>query len=88
MSPNEQKITPGCEAMANALIDEFERSDADGAAGAMHHLDTCGQHLVDSVANDGVSLAAADFHDLPGTRRDVRDFARHALCDFAITKFA
>ena len=79
-------MTPGCAAMARALSMSLERSDADGAAGAMDHFDASGKHLVDAVLDDGVRLAAADFHDLPRAGGDRVNFARHALRNFAIAE--
>ncbi len=69
-----------------SLIDEAKRSYADGTAGAMDHLDASGQHLVNAITNDGVCLAAANLHDLPRTRGDLVNLARHALGDFAIAE--
>src|ERR1700739_2691900 len=70
-----------------SLIDQAERSYADGTTGPVNHLDAGGQHLVDAVANDGVCLAAADFHDLPRPRGNLVNFARHALGNFAVAEF-
>ncbi len=69
-----------------SLVNQFERRDADGTAGTVDHLDAGGQHLVDAVANDGMGLAAADFHDLPWARGDLVNLARHALGDFAVAE--
>jgi len=50
------------------LVDHFERRDADRTAGAVDQLDIPRQQVVDAVFDDGVGLAAADFHDDPGLR--------------------
>ncbi len=70
------------------LVNEFERRDADRASGPVDHFDAGGQHLVDPILDDGVGLAAADFHDLPRLCGDLGDFARHALSDFAVAKLS
>ena len=66
-----------------AVIHAPHRQDADRAAGAMHELDrVLRQHRLQAVAEDGVGVAAADFHHLQGPtacggqrRSQTRDFA-------------
>ena len=65
-------MTPGCAAMARAW--------------PVNHLDSRRKHLVDAVADDGMSLAAANFHDLPRAPGDLMNLTRHALGDFAIAE--
>ena len=66
MSPKEQKITSGREAIGVGAVDHFQAGDADRAAGAVNQFDFLGQDFVDAVFDDGVRLPAADFHDRPG----------------------
>ena len=81
----------GLRGNGQGLVDEFERRDADGAAGAVNHFDTRAgagrKHLVDSIFDNRVSLAAADFHDLPRARGDLRDLAGQLASDFAVAEF-
>ncbi len=45
----------------------------------MHELDAFGQESVDAVFDDGVSLAAANFHQHPGPRDDAVDLSHDFL---------
>ena len=85
MSPNEQKITPGCAAMASALSISSSGVTHTGQPGPWT-ISSRGQHLVDAVLDDGVRLAAADFHDLPRARGGLVDFPRDPLRDLAVAK--
>ena len=80
MSPKEQKITSGREAMAWARSIISSDVTHTGTTGAMHQLDPLGQELIDAVLDDGMRLPAADFHDDPGpghgARNGVGQFAR------------
>ena len=69
------------------FVNEFERRDADRTAGAVNHFDSGREHLVDAVLDDGVGLAAADFHDLPRARGDLGDLAGEGAGDFAVAEF-
>ena len=66
MSPKEQKITSGREAMAMGPVDHLQRRHADRAARPVDQFDLGGKQLVDAVLDDRVRLPAADLHDRPG----------------------
>ena len=93
---NAQHVAEGAEDDAGLggdgerLVNEFERSDANRAAGTVNHLDTClrpvRQHLVDAVFDNRVRLPAADFHDLPGPRGGLRNLPRQRSRDLAVAK--
>ena len=74
MSPNEQKITSGLAAISQRFVNQLDGRDADRAAGAVDERDLAGQQLVEAEFDDGMGLAAADFHERPGARRDAGDF--------------
>ena len=65
MSPNEQKITSGRDAISKRLVDDLQRRHADRASGPVDHLDGVRQQLVDAVPDDRMRLAATHFHDRP-----------------------
>jgi hypothetical protein len=50
------------------------------------HFDCGGQHLVDSVLDDGVRLSPANLHNLPRPRGDGGNLTRHPLRNLAIPK--
>ena len=58
------------------LVNQLDRRDADRAAGAVDERDLPGQQLVEAEFDDGMGLAAADFHERPGPRGDAGDFVR------------
>ena len=58
------------------LVNQFERRDADRAAGTVDERDLAGQQLVEAEFDDGMRLAAADFHERPGAGGDAGDFVR------------
>src|ERR1019366_5865529 len=61
------------------LVDEFEWRDTHRATGAMNHPQTGRQQVVDTLPNDGVSLAAAYFHQAPRFGHGGVDFAKQLL---------
>ena len=68
----------------DGLVDHFERRDADRAAGAVHQFDLRRQQFVDAVAHQGVGLAAADFHQHPGTGDGAADFGHERLRELRV----
>ena len=48
----------------DAVVDSSHRQHANRAAGAVDQLDAIGQHCLHTVAEDGVCVTAADFHDV------------------------
>ena len=52
----------------HGLVDQINRRHADRAAGSVDQSDVARQQVFETALDDGVSLAAADFHDGPGAR--------------------
>ena len=71
------------------IIDAADGQDADRTAGAMHIADVSGQQVLDAIAEDGVGMAAAKFHDgvMPGCARLASDGVREPLRQLAVAKF-
>ena len=53
----------------------------------MNQSDLFGQQFINAELDDGVRLAAADFHDVPRTGRDAMNFPRELLRAFTVTVF-
>ena len=53
----------------------------------MNERDLFGQQLINAEFDDGVRLAAADFHDVPRPGRDAVNLPRQLLRAFAIAIF-
>ena len=87
MSPKEQKITLGAGGDLQGLVNQFERRDADGAAGAVDERDLAGQQFVEAELDDGVGLAAADFHERPGPGGDAGDLVRELVRGLGVAVF-
>ena len=69
------------------LVYDFERRHADRATGAVDECNLLGQQFINAELHDGVRLAAANLHDVPGPRRDAVHFARNLLREFTVTVF-
>ena len=69
MSPNEQKMTSGRDAISRARSIISSGVTQTGQPGPWMSSIWLGQELVDAVADDRVRLAAADLHDRPGPGR-------------------
>ena len=69
------------------FVNQFERRDADRTAGAVDERDLPGQQFVEAEFDDGMRLAAADFHERPGARRDAGDFVRVFVRGLGIAVF-
>jgi hypothetical protein len=54
----------------------------------VNQLNFIGQELIDAVADDGVRLSAADFHDGPVARGRTTDLFGQALCFLAVAEFS
>ena len=63
MSPNAVKMTSGCCAMRQPVVDAAHRQHADRAAGPMHQFDIRRKQILQAEAIDGVRVAAAHFHE-------------------------
>ena len=50
-----------------SLVNQVDRCHAHGAARTVHQGEITGQQVFQAALNDGMSLAATDFHDRPGT---------------------
>ena len=74
MSPNEQKMTPGCAAMAWALSIISSDVTQTGTTRAMDKFDLLRQQMIQAVLDDAVGLAAANFHQHPGLGDRPPDF--------------
>ena len=81
----EDHVRPGGD--LQRLVNQFERRDADRAAGAVDERDLLGQQFIDAELDDGMGLAAADLHEGPGPGGDAGDLARELLRGFAIAVF-
>ena len=68
----------------DGLVDDFERRDADRAAGSVNQFELRRQQLVDAVAHERVGLAAADFHQDPGARDGGGDFGNKGAGELGI----
>jgi hypothetical protein len=77
MSPKLVNTTSGRRAI-NALSMISKGRDADRATRAVDHADVLGQQFVDALADQGVGLAAADFHQRPGTGRGGVDLGQES----------
>ena len=49
----------------DGFVDQLNRRDADRTTGAVYERDFAGQQVFEGALDDGVGLAAADFHDRP-----------------------
>ena len=76
MSPKEQKITSGRCAMATALSINSIGVTQTGQPGPCTRVISRGQQVFEAALDDGVGLAAADFHDGPGARYFLPDLLR------------
>ena len=68
----------------DSLVDDLERSDADRAAGSMDEFELRREKLIDAVAHEGVGLAAADFHENPGTGDGGGDFGNERAGELGV----
>ena len=76
------------------MVDASHRQNTNRAAGAMDQLDPVRQHCLDTVSEDGVRVASADFHDvyrfgtpLLNLRHERVDFLQQKLRFFGISEF-
>jgi hypothetical protein len=71
----------------DGFVDQVDRRDADRAPRSVDQGEVRGQELIDAVAEDGVGLAAADFHDGPWPRDSGANGARQAARLFRVAEF-
>ena len=62
MSPNEQKMTFGRDAIAMRFVDQLERSNANRTAGTVDKLNLLREKFVDTEFHNRVRLTAANLH--------------------------
>ena len=79
---------------SHAVVNASHRQNTNRAAGAMDQLDPVRQHCLDTVSEDGVRVASADFHDvyrfsppLLNLRHERVDFLQQKLRFFGISEF-
>ena len=70
-----------------SLVNRFQRSNADRAAGAVDHLHLLRQQFVDAVAHQRVCLAAANLHQHPGACRDAVQASDQRVCQLFVAIF-
>ena len=63
----------------DGFVDQLNGGYADGAAGTVHQLDFARQQVFQAALDDGVGLAAADFHDRPRAGDFLPDGLRELL---------
>src|SRR5579859_3649317 len=71
----------------DGFVNRFHRCYADGTPRAVHKLHLPGQQLIQPVTHDGVGLAAANFHQNPGTLRDCADAGHQRVNNSLIPVF-
>jgi len=87
ISPNEQKITFGCDAIVNNSINQFQRRNANGTAQTVNQFVFVRQRLVNVVPDNRMRLTAANFHNRTVFWGDGANRLQKILRQFRVTKF-
>src|SRR5262249_15565433 len=81
----EDQARPGRQ--LNGLVQNLDRRYTDETTRRVDERDACRQEFVNAEADDGVRLAAADFHQGPWPVRDIRNASRHLLGRLRVAVF-
>ena len=71
----------------DGLVNQLDRRHTDRAAGAVYERDPARQQFINAEFDDGVSLAAADFHHRPRPGRDFGDGAHERFGRLRVAVF-
>ena len=80
-----QHVTIRCEDNFGAFgncqgaVNLLKRSHAHRTAWSVHQLNSSGQHVIQAVMQEGVSLSAADFHQRPRAGNSLADLFQQSL---------